>query len=152
MQSPKVSWTVLEEIDTENYEYVQYKNYTEEGSFIPGDFITKKIRVWNNRYGVEDVEDIKNAQLIIAFKNYEDNYLLKLLSFEIDGLAIDQVFTDGELDKGSIPIGNISGAANSGSDGQTSNYKTITFKIGPIPSNIRNELKSIYFYLEYDHE
>lgn len=152
MQSPKVSWTILEEIDAENYEYIQYKNYTEEGSFIPGDYITKKIRVWNNRYGTEDVADIKNAQLIIAFKNYEDSYLLRLISLEIDGIIIDRLDTDGELEKGSIFLGDISGAANSGSDGHTSNYKNITFNIGPIPSNIRNELKSMYFYLDYDHE
>jgi hypothetical protein len=75
-----------------------------------------------------------------------------LISFEVDGITINGVETDGDLEKGSIYIGDISGAANSGSEGNSSNYKTITFKIGPIPSNMRNELKSLYFYLDYDHE
>ena len=65
MDNPKISWQVLEYVDSNNEEteYVQYKSYTEEGSFIPGDYIRKVFRVWNNHNGKTDVKDAKGLFL-----------------------------------------------------------------------------------------
>jgi hypothetical protein len=146
MNSPRISWQILENIDQNTFEYVQYKTYTEEGSYIPGEFLTKRIQVWNNHSGKEDVQDAKDAVLVIAFKTYEDSFLLNLVSVAIDGVNYPLEI---DVDKGIVNIGNLSGVANAGLPSNESNYKTIDITIGPIPPNIKSELKSMYFYLEY---
>lgn len=147
MNNPRISWQILEEVAFDEYEYVQYKTYTEEGSFIPGDIITKTIQVWNNYLGTEDVQDALNCSLVIAFKNFEDNFLLNLMSVKIHGREnVDLVI---DVDRAVIDLGDLSGIANAGTNSYESNYKTIEISIGPIPNNIKSELKGIYFYLEY---
>ena len=54
--------------------------------------------------------------------------------------------------KGVIELGDLSGLANDGSTANSSNFYDIEFKIGPLPFNMRCELKSLYFYLEYKEE
>jgi hypothetical protein len=150
LNEPIISWHVLEEIDEDDFEYMQCKTYNEEGSFTPGDVISKTIQVWNNYSGNNNVKDIKNGRLVIAFKNFEDSYLLRLISVTIDNNEPSQIEID--IDKGVVDIGNLSGVANNGSFANSSNYKTIHISIGPIPENIKSELKSMYFYLEYEFE
>ena len=150
MEKPRISWQVLEETYTDEWEYVQYKKYIESESCIPGETIEKTIQVWNNYLGLDDVQDAIEVKLILVFKNYEDNFLLNLINIEIEELATSTFEID--VDRGVIDLGNLSGIANSGSQSNNSNYKTIKLKIGPIPQNIKNELKNLYFYLEYQNE
>ena len=150
MDKPKISWHVLEELDIDDFEYIQCKTYNEEGSYIPGETISKTIRIWNNYSGNSSVNDANNCKLIIAFKNFEDSTLLKLISVKVD--EYEQVNVEIDIDRGVIELGNLSGTANNGSTLNGSNYKTVHISIGPIPNNIKSELKSMYFYLEYDLE
>ena len=150
MEKSRISWHVLEEITADNFEYVQYKVYDEEGSYTPTETIEKTIQVWNNYGGKNDVASLYNCKLIISFKNFEDNYLLRLIKVQINDS--DYMDLELDLDKGIIDIGNLSGMANSGTSMNTSNYKTIHFSIGPLPNNLKSELKSMYFYLEYDEQ
>lgn len=148
MEKPRISWHVLEEVAVDSYEYIQYKVYDEEGSYTPTETIEKTIQVWNNYCGRSDVADLKNCRLVISFKNFEDNYLLRLIKVQINESSYMDLELD--LDKGIIEIGNLSGTANNGTSVNTSNYKTIHFSIGPLPNNLKSELKSMYFYLEYE--
>ena len=150
MNAPRISWQILEQVSIDDYEYVQYKSYTEEGSFIPGDIITKTIQVWNNYLGTEDVQDAKDCSLVIAFKNFEDNFLLNIMDVKISGRENETMTID--VDRGVISIGDLSGIANTGTNSHESNYRTIDISIGPIPNNIKSELKGLYFYLEYSTE
>lgn len=150
MEKPKISWHVLEEIGYDNYEYVQYKTYDEEGSFTPTETIEKTIQVWNNYGGTSDVANIVNCKLIISFKNFEDSYLLNLVKVQVE--ESDYFNPEIDLDKGIVDLGRLSGMSNNGSSLNHSNYKTIHFSIGPLPNNIKSELKSMYFYLEYEEE
>ena len=151
MNSPKISWQVLENIDNEyEVEYVQYKSYTEEGSYIPGDYVNKRFRVWNNYAGKEDVKNAINCTLVIAFKNFEDNFLLNLMQVIVDDVVHSNLEID--VDRAIVDIGDLSGIANTGTDAHRSNYKNIEINIGPIPVNIKSELKGVYFYLEYTNE
>ena len=150
MNAPRISWQILEPVSIDDYEYVQYKSYTEEGSFIPGDIITKTIQVWNNYLGTEDVQDAKDCSLVIAFKNFEDNFLLNIMDVKISGRENETMTID--VDRGVIGIGDLSGIANTGTSGHNMNYRTIELSIGPIPNNIKSELKGLYFYLEYSTE
>ena len=148
MEKPRISWHVLEEVSVDSYEYIQYKVYDEEGSYTPTETIEKTIQVWNNYCGRVDVADLTNCRLVISFKNFEDSYLLRLIKVQINESSYMDLELD--LDKGIIEIGNLSGTANNGTSVNTSNYKTIHFSIGPLPNNLKSELKSMYFYLEYE--
>lgn len=152
MDNPKISWQVLEYVDLNNEEteYVQYKSYTEEGSFIPGDYIRKVFRVWNNHNGKTDVKDAKDCTLVMAFKNFEDSFLLNLMKVTVNGVEHSNLPID--IDRAVIDIGDLSGVANTGTGLHTSNYKDIDILIGPIPNNIKSDLKSLYFYLEFLNE
>lgn len=150
MKNPRITWQVLDEIDQNEFEYNTYKNYTEEDSLIPGRILKKTIRVWNNYLGTEDIQDVKNATLVLGFKTYEDNFLLNLIQVSIDGSELKEL--DIDMNGGTIFFGNLSGATNNGREANHTNYKTIDIEIGPIPDNIKSELKSLYFYLEYKVE
>jgi hypothetical protein len=147
MANPKISWQVFED---EYDEYIPVRSYTDEGSYTNGQTIHKRIRVWNNYAGIQNVNDIKDCNLILAFKNFEDNFLLHLINVRINGGEFVPPLID--TDKGVIELGDLSGLANDGSTANSSNFYDIEFKIGPLPFNMRCELKSLYFYLEYKEE
>jgi hypothetical protein len=86
----------------------------------------------------------------MAFKNFEDNFLLNLMSVTIDNKTFNDLEID--IDRAIVEIGTLSGIANSGSDINESNYKDITLSLGPIPENIKSDLKSLYLYLEFTNE
>lgn len=107
-----------------------------------------KLQVWNNRYGDKDVDSIDDAKLVIYFKNYEDNYMLNLCKIRLgDNDKLEDIVID--VDRGLYNIGLLSGMANSGSLSNKDNYRDIELVFGPIPSNIRSELKSMIIDLEY---
>ena len=145
--NPKITWQVYEDIDINDY--IPIRNYTEEGSFTAGEYIYKRIRVWNNYYGSSDVSDVVDCNLVLAFKNYEDNFLLHLINAKVDNG--EWVYPNIDTDRGVIPMKNLSGLANNGSISNYENYCDIEINIGPLPSNMRCELKSLYFYLEYNN-
>lgn len=145
MIGPKFTWYVLENIDG-TYEYSPKKTHDMEGSYEPNDSVRVKIQLWNNRLGSEDVQDANNAKLNIYFKNYEDNYMLKLCKVKFENLEPKALTID--MDRGYIDIGNLSGGANNGSDLNTDNYVEFELIIGPLPSNLKSELKGLLLDVE----
>lgn len=145
MIGPKFTWYVLENIDG-TYEYSPKKTYDMEGSYEPNDTVRVKIQLWNNRLGSEDVQDANNAKLNIYFKNYEDNYMLKLCRVKFDNSEPKPLTID--MDRGYIDIGNLSGSANNGSDLNADNYVEFELIIGPLPSNLKSELKGLLLDVE----
>ena len=119
MMAPKTTWYVLEDIDG-LFEYSPKRTHDMDGSYAPGDTLSVKIQLWNNRLGMEDVQDATNAKLVIFFKNYEDNYLLKLCKVKLNNEEAKPVTID--MDRGLFNLGTISGGANNGSDLNTDNY------------------------------
>ena len=95
MMAPKTTWYVLEDIDG-LFEYSPKRTHDMEGSYAPGDTLSVKIQLWNNRLGMEDVQDATNAKLVIFFKNYEDNYLLKLCKVKLNNEEAKPVTIDME--------------------------------------------------------
>jgi hypothetical protein len=104
------------------------------------------MQVWNNYLGKEDVQDAKDCTLVISFKSFEDSFLLNLINIEVNDINYPLEI---DIDKGVVNIGDLSGTANAGNSSNESNYRKIKVTIGPIPENIKSELKSMYFYLEY---
>lgn len=148
MMAPKITWYVLEDIDG-LYEYSPKRTHDMEGSYAPGDSVNLKIQLWNNRLGMEDVQDATNAKLVIFFKNYEDNYLLKLCKVKLNNEEAKPVTID--MDRGLFNLGTISGGANNGSDLNTDNYVEFELQIGAIPMNVKSELKGLVLDVEYDN-
>lgn len=148
MMAPKTTWYVLEDIDG-LFEYSPKRTHDMEGSYAPGDTLSVKIQLWNNRLGMEDVQDATNAKLVIFFKNYEDNYLLKLCKVKLNNEEAKPVTID--MDRGIFNLGTISGGANNGSDLNTDNYVEFELQIGAIPMNVKSELKGLVLDVEYDN-
>lgn len=148
MMAPKTTWYVLEDIDGV-FEYSPKRTHDMEGSYSPGDIMSIKIQLWNNRLGIEDVQDAVNAKLVLFFKNYEDNYLLKLCKVKLHNEEAKPVTID--MDRGIFELGTISGGANNGSDLNVDNYIEFELQIGAIPTNIKSELKGLVLDVEYDN-
>lgn len=148
MMAPKTTWYVLEDIDG-LFEYSPKRTHDMEGSYAPGDTLSVKIQLWNNRLGMEDVQDATNAKLVVFFKNYEDNYLLKLCKVKLNNEEAKPVTID--MDRGIFNLGTISGGANNGSDLNTDNYVEFELQIGAIPMNVKSELKGLILNVEYDN-
>lgn len=148
MMAPKTTWYVLEDIDG-LFEYSPKRTHDMDGSYAPGDTLSVKIQLWNNRLGMEDVQDATNAKLVIFFKNYEDNYLLKLCKVKLNNEEAKPVIID--MDRGLFNLGTISGGANNGSDLNTDNYVEFELQIGAIPMNVKSELKGLVLDVEYDN-
>lgn len=141
MDSPKFTWFIQNEEDN----FIASNSYTAEGSYVPGDYLIKNIQIWNNYSGNEDIEDAKSINLIFSFKNYEDNFLLNLIEVSVENQNYKKIYID--IDRGYINIGNLTGNSNTGQS-NSSNYKNIRIKIGPVPENIKTDLKTLIFYLE----
>lgn len=148
MMAPKTTWYVLEDIDG-LFEYSPKRTHDMEGSYAPGDTLSVKIQLWNNRLGMEDVQDATNAKLVVFFKNYEDNYLLKLCKVKLNNEEAKPVTID--MDRGIFNLGTISGGANNGSDLNIDNYVEFELQIGAIPMNVKSELKGLILDVEYDN-
>ena len=148
MMAPKTTWYVLEDIDG-LFEYSPKRTHDMDGSYAPRDTLSVKIQLWNNRLGMEDVQDATNAKLVIFFKNYEDNYLLKLCKVKLNNEEAKPVTID--MDRGLFNLGTISGGANNGSDLNTDNYVEFELQIGAIPMNVKSELKGLVLDVEYDN-
>lgn len=146
MNKAKISWSVLEDIEG-NKQFVQQMINDADRTYSPGETYIKKIRVWNNRAGDEDILDALDSKLVIFFKNYEDSFLLNLCNIKIGDENPQKLNID--VDKGTFSLGTISGRANHGMDANKENYKEFELQFGPIPSNMKSELKSIIIDLEY---
>lgn len=137
-----ITWFINED-DT----FEPINTYTADGAYTPGDYLEKVIRIYNNYNGATDIDSVVNAKLVVAFKSYEDNFLLNLFQISIDGVNYSPLTIN--IDRGEYELGTLTGYANNGGS-DSYNCKTIYIKIGPIPDNIKSSLKSVIFYLEYD--
>lgn len=134
--SAKISWMVYED-ET----YLPYNTYMADGTYSTNDVITRRIQVWNNYQGVSAVDDVINAKLVLSFKRYEDNFLLNLITVKsmTDNKIIEPVI---DIDRAEYDFGTLYG--NIGG-----NCKELEISIGPLPANLKSELKSLIFYLDY---
>ena len=134
--SAKISWMVYED-----EVFLPYNTYMADGVYTTNETITRRIQIWNNYQGISAVDDIINAKLVLSFKQYEDNFLLNLLTVKsVDDNKVLEPQMD--IDRVVYNIGTLYGNAGG-------NYKEIELSIGPLPANIRSELKSLIFYLDY---
>ena len=132
----KISWMIYED-----EVFVPYNTYMADGVYTTGEIISKRIQVWNNYRGTVAVDDAIDVKLVLSFKQYEDNFLLNLLTIkDADTNTVLEPTID--IDRAIYNIGSLYGNAGG-------TYKEIELNIGPLPANLKSELKSLVFYLEY---
>ena len=132
----KISWMIYED-----EVFVPYNTYMADGVYTTGEIISKRIQVWNNYRGSVAVDDAIDVKLVLSFKQYEDNFLLNLLTVkDADTNIVLEPTID--IDRAIYNIGSLYGNAGG-------TYKEIELNIGPLPANLKSELKSLVFYLEY---
>lgn len=132
----KISWMIYED-----EVFVPYNTYMADGVYTTGETISKRIQVWNNYRGTVAVDDAIDIKLVLSFKQYEDNFLLNLLTVkDADTNTVLEPTID--IDRAIYNIGSLYGNAGG-------TYKEIELNIGPLPANLKSELKSLVFYLEY---
>ena len=132
----KIYWMIYED-----EVFVPYNTYMADGVYTTGEIISKRIQVWNNYRGTVAVDDAIDIKLVLSFKQYEDNFLLNLLTVkDADTNTVLEPTID--IDRAIYNIGSLYGNAGG-------TYKEIELNIGPLPANLKSELKSLVFYLEY---
>ena len=132
----KISWMIYED-----EVFVPYNTYMADGVYTTGEVISKRIQVWNNYRGSVAIDDAIDVKLVLSFKQYEDNFLLNLLTVkDADTNTVLEPTID--IDRAIYNIGSLYGNAGG-------TYKEIELNIGPLPANLKSELKSLVFYLEY---
>lgn len=141
MESPKISWQIKKMSDT------AYSSKTDyfAGIYTQSSALELDIILWNNRYGLDDVEDLKSFSISAIFQDLEDSSLLSYLTMRIDGNYITPtvsrnvaIFTMPE----SLII---YGKSNDGSINATDNYKYITLTLD-VPSTYKlkaNDYKTL---------
>ena len=118
------------------------------GTYTKNNPIAIDIRIWNNKYGVVDVEDLRDFSLVFYFDNYEDNALLKFLNVEYGNpqdfqLSVSETSATGTFFNDVI----ISGKANNGDDTDTINYLDLylEFRLPDETISLKQlDLKSLY--------
>lgn len=142
MDKPILSW----QIKQKNGE----KFYTATDEYI-GDYSRRSkidyiIRIWNNRLGLEDVEDFENFCIKLAFQDKEDTSLLPYLTIKIDGLKLNlESYVDYSLLVFPHKV-KLSGTKNDGSSENKDNYAEFEL-IFETPEDVRlkeSDLKSLY--------
>ena len=118
------------------------------GTYTKNNPIAIDIRIWNNKYGVVDVEDLRDFSLVFYFDHYEDNALLKFLNVEYGNpqdfqLSVSETSATGTFFNDVI----ISGKANNGDDADTINYLDLylEFRLPDETISLKQlDLKSLY--------
>ena len=140
MGEPKIQWYVKDKTDEE---YIPKREYF-AGGYNPEKEIEFDIRIWNNRYNNESVENIENPLVNIYFESLEDSILLEYCKVGIENAEPSKVnITD---NKGSVYIGRaIEGRANDGEYDNYNNYVDIKIVFDLSEINVKNhDLKNMY--------
>ena len=131
------------------HDYKEYNDVDEiyGGTYTPKKSIQVDIRIWNNKYGLSDVDDLEEFVINFYFGNYEDAALLQFLSVtydDISELSLDIV--DGVATGVFIDNYVLSGKANNGLDSDKDNYVDLLleFAAGENISLKNLDMKSLY--------
>jgi len=143
MDQPKLIWYV--QIDEENKYAAEDEKYV--GTYSLYSPIVVYLRLWNNRYGSEDVEDLKNFALRLSFDCYEDSVLLPYCTMFL-GTEEIPASVAGKNAIFSIPRSKyVSGKKNNGVEAENKeNYLDFTLKFRIDDKTVRvkeNDIKNL---------
>ena len=149
MNEPKLEWYSRIGKD----EKYALDNNVYAGTHTEGNPITVSLQLWNNRWGVEDVEPLEDFHINMFFKNKEDSALLQYCTVTLNeadvlSLAITEDIATLEFPKPIV----LSGTKN---DGTTKNnqdhFITLQFTFQANGEDLKeNDLKSLFFEIIKD--
>jgi hypothetical protein len=144
LAEPVITWLVKK---TSDIDYMEKENYF-AGNYSPHNGISLDLRIWNNRYGSEPVQNLEHFGIAMKFDSYEDSALFNYM---------ECIINNAELLSPSVVAGEalivipeevvLSGAVNDGAPINTDNYMSLSIKIN-LPGNITiksNDLKNLSF-------
>ena len=118
------------------------------GTYTPNTPVAVDIRIWNNKYGVFDVEDLKNFALNFYFSDFEDKTLLEYLRVTYNNLEEMKITVSNGIATGTFYDEiTISGKANNGEENDRENYVDllVEFDIPDKSVQLKNEdMKSLF--------
>ena len=144
---------MLKPVITYSAKIHSFESYDDTSEIFAGTYthaspIGIDVRIWNNRYGVFDVEDLKDFALNFYFKDFEDASLLNFLkvtynnieelNLDITGTRATAKFFDNII---------LSGKANSGEDKDRDNYIDLLIEFDVPDKNIKlksSDMKSLF--------
>lgn len=141
MESPKISWQIKRSSDTEFSAKTDYF----AGVYTQSSLLKLDIMLWNNRYGIDDVEDLESFSIVAIFNDLEDSILLNYLTMKIDGVGIIPTIGKNSATFTIPETITISGKSNDGSKKATGNYKyvSLTFSVPPTYKLKSNDYKTL---------
>jgi len=141
MDKPQISYFVL----TSDNLYARLQTVY-AGSYTGDGPLSVNLRIWNNYQGTEDVEDLKNFNLVIRFLTEEDNALLPYVTVAVtDSMELPSIVEKNAAVFHFVDPISLSGEANTGSDEYYNNYVdiTVTFDTGDDVYLKDHDLKSM---------
>lgn len=144
---------MLKPVITYSAKIHSFESYDDTSEIFAGTYthaspIAIDVRIWNNRYGVFDVEDLKDFALNFYFKDFEDASLLNFLKVtynNIEELNLDITSTRATAKFFDNII--LSGKANSGEDKDRDNYIDLLIEFDVPDKNIKlksSDMKSLF--------
>ena len=118
------------------------------GTYTKETPISVDIRIWNNKFGLAEVQDLENFALNFYFSDIEDSVLLKYLNVEYNNeekmlLEVKDGVATATFFKNII----LKGTPNNGNDTDTDNYIDLKVTFDATKDNIQlksNDIKSLF--------
>lgn len=142
--APKLSW-YTKKLNDEKFS-VDPQVYA--GTYTDNDQIVMDIQLWNNRWGTETVDDLKNYDICFFFDKVEDSTLLSFITIMYKGNSVGYSISGR---KAVLQFGEdrpiLSGTKNNGSSADNpNNFLEFRFVFSAEGQRLKdNDLKSLYF-------
>lgn len=149
MDSPNITWFAK----VRSSDKYMSTNNIFAGTYTKKTPVIVDIQLWNNRYGVIDVEDLKDFYINIFFKDTEDSSLLEYCTvvYRNDVLTKDITNKIATLQFPEDIV--ISGVSNDGSLENHANYINLEFIFNTSDTLLKeDDLKSLYFKIEKNND
>ena len=146
MLEPQITWFVRKD---------SKDDYQEDDNFYAGSYnqdedLTIDFMIWNNRYGKEVCQDLKDFGITVSFDYEEDSSLLQYCQFLLNGTLWLVPVLEGNQATIQIPKEiTLSGAMNDGKMTNSDNYLILKM-ILTVPQNKKlkmNDIKGMTFNL-----
>lgn len=143
MNEPNISWYIL----NENNEELPPEDFY-AGNYKYGEYLDLDIRLWNNRWGDEDIQSAKNIIFEISFANIEDSIMFRQLEVKEHGIPL-KGFEDGNTMKFRLKK-ELSGSKHSMNESENiKNFVDINLQI-LVEHGLKRSIKNMIVSVDYD--